>query len=320
MMERLILICLVVASLFLAQGVYWLIRYAYDRKRQELRRRLDHAGEVDSSHGRLLREDRLARSDKLHRLLMSIGRFDRHARLLAQTDLEWTVARVLTYAGALALLGGVLGLLSRSILLAIVLAALGAALPYWTLIIQRDRRSRAISEQLPDALEMLVRSLRAGHAIPTAIKLSAQELPTPIATELGRCYEEHALGASIEQAVFNVTSRVPANLDLKIFAVTIAVQGQVGGNAAETLENIAATIRERYKFYGQLRALTAEGRLSGWILGSMPWLVLVALWVTRRDYLELFFASPLGKLMSAGAFGLWVIGLLWMRKIAKVEV
>jgi tight adherence protein B len=188
------------------------------------------------------------------------------------------------------------------------------------LVICRDRRSFTISRQLPEALDMLVRSLRAGHAVPTAIKLAAQELPTPIATEFGRCYEEQALGTTVEQAIFNMTDRVPKNMDLRIFAVSVSVQGQVGGNAAEMLERIAETIRERFKFYGSLRALTAEGRISGLILGSMPWLVMVAIWVIRSEYLQDFFAHPVGKMMGLCAFCTWLAGILWMKRIVKVEV
>jgi tight adherence protein B len=320
-MERIVLFAQIVATLFFVQAVYWMVRYIGDRRQAELRRRLKHAGEaVDKEENRLLRQERLAHSLAMHKFLASIGRFQKISELIVQTDLDWTVAQVLGYALALGGIGFLIGVIMGSLVPAIALSLLGAAVPYFVLTISRDRRSHQISQQLPEALDMLTRSLRSGHAMPTAIKLASQELPLPVATEFGRCYEEQSLGATLERSILNMTKRVPQNLDLKIFAVTVTVQGQVGGNIAEILERIAETIRERYKFYGRLRALTAEGRLSALILGSIPWVVMGTLWVVQKQYLQDFFAHEAGKMMAGFGFFLWLFGILWMRKITQVEV
>lgn len=319
-MGKLALLSLIIASLFVAQSVYWVIRYSGERKQLELRRRLQEVGETSREENRLLRMGRLAKSDKLNSFLGTFGSFEGLSRLLHQTDLDWTVAQVLGYGLAFSGLGAIAGLVLKSLPGTIAFFGLGASIPYLVILQARNKRSFEISKQLPEALDMLCRSVRAGHAIPTAIKLAAQELPTPIATEFGRCYEEQVLGAAVDRAIMNMTARVPNNLDLKIFAVSVTVQAQVGGNIAEIMERIAETIRERYKFYGQLRALTAEGRISGMILGALPWVVMGIIWIVQRKYLVDFFSQPLGKLMALGALCLWLLGILWMRKIAKVEV
>jgi tight adherence protein B len=173
--------------------------------------------------------------------------------LLEQAEVRITVARLLAISGIALLVGGLLGLLSNiGILMSLVLGPLGAILPFGYVAFMRRRRSNKLSEQLPDALDMMARSLRAGHALASSFKLVSSEMPSPINTEFARAFEEQNLGMPFERAVAQMTKRAPANRDLKIFAVSVIVQKETGGNLVEIIEKIAETIRARYRFYGKL--------------------------------------------------------------------
>ena len=309
-----------ILTFFLVEAAYWMARYMSERKQADLRRRLRAVGSQAEGGALLLRASRMAGSDQLKRLLESNPVFVSLEKLLVQSTLDWTVAGLLAYSIVGATVGIMLGGIVRSFVAGLLCVGFGASLPFLMVVRSRSKRSQEISRQLPEALEMIVRSLRAGHALPTSIKLAAHELPTPIATEFGRAYEETILGESLEQATLNMAERVPGNLDLRIFAVSLVITKQTGGNLSEMLDKIGGTIRERYRFYGHLRALTAEGRMSGVILGALPWVVLIVVWLTRRKYLEEFWADPMGKGMAVGGILLWITGVLWMKQMTKVEV
>jgi tight adherence protein B len=204
-------------------------------------------------------------------------------------------------------------------MLGLIGVPLGLAVPPLLVYNARARRSQKLSEQLPDALDMMVRSLRAGHGISSGFKLVAQEMAPPIAVEFGRCFEEQNLGVEFREAVRHMTERVPDNLDLKIFAVSVVIQHETGGNLVEILEQIANTIRERFKFYGKLRALTAEGKISGYILGALPFVCLLVVALARPFYLIPLVADPIGRGLVVFGLVSWGLGALLMRALIRVE-
>ena len=195
----------------------------------------------------------------------------------------------------------------------------GGAVPTLRLFLARARRSRQISEQLPSALEMMARSLRAGHSLTSAFKLVAAEMPGPINLEFARAYEEQNLGVSFYRAVQQMTSRVPANSDLNIFAVSVIVQKETGGNLVELLEKLADTIRARYQFYGKLAALTAEGEASGLVLGALPIATAVFLMFVNFQYISALVTKPMGRVILTYTMISWFVGLIWLRQMGKVE-
>jgi tight adherence protein B len=243
---------------------------------------------------------------------------ERLEKLLDQTDLDASVAQILAYMIALAAAGALGGLVLHSLPLAIVFVALGPLVPLMVIANARDKRARQISDQLPDALEMMARAIKAGHALPSSFKLVAQECPPPVAVEFAKAYEQQNLGLAFEQAVVAICERVPSNLDLKLFAVSVMIQKETGGNLVEVLTAIADTMRERFKFYSKLRALTAEGRMSGWLLGSLPLVVAFIIHVTNRDYLSEL-GHGLGRTILLFGVALWLLGIAWIRKLARVE-
>jgi tight adherence protein B len=202
---------------------------------------------------------------------------------------------------------------------AAALVPLGAAIPILQLRISAARRSRALSAQLPDALDTMSRSLRAGHAISAAFQVVASEMPPPIAIEFARAYEEQRLGLSVDAAVQQIAARAPRNGDLQIFAVSIVIQRETGGNLAEILGNIASTVRERFKFKGKLAALTAEGRASALVLAVLPIGVALLVSVLNPGYLTPLWTTPPGRVILVYAIISWFAGLAWLRKMSNLE-
>lgn len=319
--DNIVLVAIGVAVFLLAEGIYYLVVYMGQHRRAELHRRLRSLAKPGAEHLSLIRERRISRIPGLDRILRPIPAARRLEKLLLQTDLTWTVATVAALSIVLAL-GFTLGLwliLRKTPVLALIGVPIGLALPVMLVLNARIRRAHKISSQLPDALEMMVRSLRAGHGLNSGFKLVAQEMPPPVAVEFGRCFEEQQFGVDFRDAIGHMTERVPNNLDLKIFAVSVVIQRETGGNLVEILEQIANTIRERFKFYGKLRALTAEGKISGYILGALPFLCLGFVALFNPRYLVPLVVDPVGRLIALGGVALWALGVLWMSKMVKVD-
>ncbi len=320
MREALIAVCGLALLAALEAGFYAL-RYLSDRRAQELRRRLQAIGTSGALDSRLLRRGRRAVSPALDALLRSLPGVERLERLLEQADSSMTVAQLLGVSALAAAGGAVAGSFARiGPAPLVLLPVLGAALPLAAVLAGRARRSRKLSEQLPEALAMMARSLRAGHALPSAFQVVAGETSAPINIEFARAFEEQKLGVSLEHAVQGMSARAPQNADLKIFAVSTVVQKETGGNLAELLENISETIRERYRFFGKLKALTAEGRASGLVLALLPIGVAVVLSVLNPKYLARLVDNPQGQGILMVAIVLWILGIIWMNRLTKLEI
>jgi len=204
-------------------------------------------------------------------------------------------------------------------MLAPLMAIFLAALPIAWLFLRRRRRLRAFAAQLPEALELIARALRAGHSLAAGFSLVAQEMSEPISVEFGRTFEEQNLGKPLEEALAGLTERVP-NLDLKFFATAIILQRQTGGDLAEILDKIGYLIRERFKIWGQVQALTGEGRLSGVVLLALPPVLFAVVYRMNPDYLMLLFSDPLGKKMLVAGIVSQLFGALMIRKIVTIRV
>jgi tight adherence protein B len=314
-----IVFCLVAVAAL--EGMRQLIRWTRDRRRGELQRRLQAAVQHSTTTGAtLLRKGRLASSPVLNALLETFPPALRAERLLDQADSRLTVAQLFGWTVFAACAGMALAaVVGLGLLVALVLAMVGASVPYLSLVLAASRRSQKLSEQLPEALDMMSRSLRAGHALTSAFEVVATEMPEPVSVEFARAFESQRLGLAVEQAIVQMTHRAPGNRDLKIFAVSALIQRETGGNLAEILGNIGETIRARYRFYGKLRALTAEGRASGVILGALPFVTLLALSVLNPKYLDVL-QEPSGRIIMVVAFLLWLVGVIWLVNLMKVDI
>lgn len=200
-----------------------------------------------------------------------------------------------------------------------VLSLVMGSVPTFWLLFRRKRRFKAFAAQLPDALELIARALRAGHSLAAGFNLVRDEMTAPIAVEFGRVFEEQNLGKSLDEALRDMTVRIP-NLDLKFFATALILQRQTGGDLAEILDKIGYLIRERFRIWGQVQALTGEGRLSGVVLLALPPVLFLAVYRLNPDYIMLLFEDPMGHKMLAGAITLQVLGAFFIRKIVNIKV
>jgi tight adherence protein B len=192
-------------------------------------------------------------------------------------------------------------------------------LPFFWVSIMKKKRIGKFNQQLPEALEMLSRSLRAGHSLGAGFGLIAEEMPDPLAREFGRCFEEQNFGVSLEQSLESMTQRIP-NLDLRFFATAVILQRQTGGDLAEILDKIGNLVRARYRLAGQIQALTGEGRLSGIVLLALPPGLFTAMLFLNKDYVMKLFTDPMGQWLLGGAIVMQFLGALVIRKIIDIKV
>lgn len=191
--------------------------------------------------------------------------------------------------------------------------------PFLWLSWKRKRRLNAFAAQMPDAMELVARALRAGHSLASGLHVVAEEMPAPISKEFARVYEEQNLGIQLEDAMNNMLRRVP-NLDLKFFVTSVMIQKQTGGDLAEILDRIGYIIRERYKILGQVKALSAEGRLSGVVLIALPIGLFLMMLYLKPDYISMLWTEPAGIKMSIAAMVLMIVGAFVIKKIVDIKV
>ncbi len=249
-----------------------------------------------------------------------VARFNRFGLLFEQADTSLTPTAFFLISSALAAGGWLLAWFSRCpIGILPFTAAMMGSLPLVWLILRRRRRMKKFSTQLPDALELIARALRAGHSLASGFHLVNEEMPDPIGKEFGRVFEEQNLGIAMEDALRGMIDRLP-NLDLKFFVTAVLLQRQTGGDLAEILDKISHLIRQRFQIWGQVQALTGEGRLSGVVLLALPPLLFLAVYRLNPDYIMLLFTDPMGKKMLAGGIFLQLLGALVIRKIVNIKV
>lgn len=240
--------------------------------------------------------------------------------MLEQAGSAMTLSRFLVISGGLAI-GLGLGVLVLTLRLpaGIVAAAVGGLAPYVLLRRKRSRRFYQFEEQLPEAIDMLGRAIRAGHPLSSGLKMVADEAKDPVAGEFRRTHEEHRFGLAFEDAMLAMADRVGI-VDVRILVTAILIQREVGGNLAEVLDNLASVIRARFNIRRQLRVYTAQGRFSGYVLAVLPIAVGAAIYSLNPPYMKLLFTDPMGKLMVAFAVIFQIIGFLWIRKIVNIEI
>jgi tight adherence protein B len=271
---------------------------------------LTGASTPSAKHNALKQSSVLAQPlDKVPGIIdLFLERFGNVGLVFEQADTSLTVGRLVLISTIMGAAGAGLG----------IVVGIHPALLIWVLW-RRRRRLKAFAAQLPDALEMLARSLRAGQSLGFGMNMVAEEMSLPISKEFGRAFEEQNLGVPLEETLQSLTDRVP-NLDLKFFATAVVLQRQTGGDLAEILDKIGTLIRDRFRIWGQVQALTGEGRLSGLVLLGLPFVLFIAVYQLNPEYLMLLFRDPMGKKMLAVAIFMQVLGALVIRKIVNIKV
>jgi len=240
--------------------------------------------------------------------------------LLEQADTRLQPATYLAISGGTAAAGGLLVILSGLPYIVVPFVAIAfASLPFLYLLNRRKRRLKKFGTQLPDALELISRALRAGHSLGSGFNLVQSEMLPPIGTEFGRVFEEQNLNIPLEDALQSLSNRIP-NLDLKFFCTAVVLQRQTGGDLAEILDKIGYLVRERFKIWGQIQALTGEGRLSGIVLLGLPPCLAAAVYYLNPTYLKPLFTDPMGHKMLAVTIVLQILGALVIKKIINIKV
>jgi len=264
---------------------------------------------------------RLSRlTEGLNRVVEKRGFGARIAAQLTQASLKLTVAEYLILNFLSILLGGALGwLVFRNNILFVSGFIVGFFVPRIIVNVLKGQRLRKFNDQLGDTINLLVNSLRSGYSMPQAMETVAGDMPPPISEEFHRVGIEISLGVSLEKALDNMLRRVNSP-DLDLLITAINVQHEVGGNLAEILDIISHTIRERVRIQGEIKTLTAQGEITGYVLSGLPFGLTAILFLMNREYMMRMFTTPCGWIMSGVAVTIIVIGFVVMKKVVQIEV
>ena len=251
--------------------------------------------------------------------LAGLSKIENFQRFLLQGDIFWRPTTFISVMGFLFCAGLFGGMLIKSYAAGLLIGLVLALLPVLVVRFRKNRKTRTIEKQMPECMELLARSMRAGHALPSAIELASNESPQPLGLEMKIVYEEQRLGLSMPMALRRMGDRV-ASQDLQFFITAVMLQSETGGNLAEILENIGFLIRERLKLKGKVQALTAEGRFSAVILTLLPFIVFLAINIMNPGYVGTLFKDPLGPTLIFGGLINIGLGVLWLRHIVQIKV
>jgi tight adherence protein B len=268
----------------------------------------------------ILREEGYSSSAEFSQLVRDIpGGIYTH-NLIRQAGQKWMVSSVMGVSlGATILTAWITSYFVPTLLLAVVAGVAAGAIPYLVLIIMREQRFRRCDALLPEAIDLMARGLRAGHALTAVLEMVGNETSEPLSTEFRKLSEEHSLGLTLRDAVMNMVDRVPRD-DMRFLATAILLQKETGGNLAVILDKTAAVARERSRLRGQLKIYTAQGRVTGWVLCFMPFIMFGLLSAINWHFEKLLFTEPLGRSMVYFGLGLMAAGVFVIRKIIDVKI
>ena len=311
-----------VVILAIVLGAYFLfvVRPEQDERTKLLRRAKVSAPDIKAT-GQLERpKDRLSTVKAVESLLSRAhGVSGPLEKLVTQSGLKITVG-TLVMASTLLALGGYLLVkwLTYYTFLGLAAAPIFGAIPYLVVRFYRTRRLNTFEEQFPEAIDLLARALRAGHAFPTGLQMVADEIPEPVGGEFKLMYDRQNFGMPLNDALKALAERIPI-LDAKFFATAVLTQRETGGNLAEVLDNLSVVIRDRFKVKRQVRVLTAHGRITGWILAALPPSLALILTFVSPQHMKTMITDPLGIQMLAIGGTAQVIGTLVIRKLVNIR-
>jgi tight adherence protein B len=322
-MEAVIVAIVIFAIVFLVLqtsiSAYRSIRYP-DQGRIKKRLKAFSSGEYDVSITDIRKKRTLSKIPFINKLLSGVETLGRLETLIRQADSKYPVGFFLLLTAVLALSGYTVSFLAwRHQLISLLLSALLACSPIFYLVLKKKKRMSKFEAQLPEALDLIARALRSGHAFGSGMKMVAEEFGAPLGSEFRETMEEIHYGASTEDALKSLTQRVDCP-DLKYFVISVILQRETGGNLAEIIESIAYIIRERFKLQGKIRILTAEARFSALILILLPFIAVIAMQFLNPDYISTLLSTELGRTSIGIALGMMFIGVLVMKKIIKIRV
>ncbi len=303
-----------------------LLIYGYKNMRSpnraKIRKRLRKSvyAEDNQAGTDILRKRVLSEIPFLNRLLLKTPGILKLDNLISQSNATYPIGFFILLALFLAVLGFLVGnTVIKNRLLAVMLMFLCGSFPFLYLLILKQKRIEKFKKQLPEALDLMSRALKAGHAFTNGLKLAADEFNDPLGPEFAEVLDEINFGVSVSNALRNLAKRVECP-EIKYFVVGVILQRETGGNLAELMGILAFLIREKFKFQGKVRTLSAEGRLSAFILIALPFGIAGWMWFSNPKYLDPLLTDPIGKIMIIGAAIMMVFGIIVMKKIVDIEV
>jgi tight adherence protein B len=312
-----------IAIMLLLESGYFMWRAHKGPQAQKFNSRLRAlaASRDKTQETQLLKQRLMSELPALERRLQSLPRFRGLDRFIVQSGLGWSVSKLLLSCVVLTGTAWVVAVsvAHQSHLLGAVAGFVLGGLPLWYVHRKREQRLKKIEAQLPDALDLMTRALRAGHAFSAAMKMAGEELPEPIAAELRTVHDEVNFGVSLQQALTHLSDRVPLT-DLRYFVVAVLIQRDSGGNLTEILGNLSNLIRERAKLMAKVKVLSAEGRLSAWILALMPFALAGLLNVMNPAFMSKLWTDPIGISMIKYLLVMMAVGVLVLRRIVRIRV
>lgn len=317
------LLLLFIAAFFAIEGAYiwWNSRRGPEATRLAKRLRMISAGgSTDPADMALLKRRLTSNSPAFDRLMQLVPRIETLDRFLVQSGTDWTLPNFATYT--VSFFGmGLFGLLlfGKTPLIAVAGGLVMGLLPILYLSQRRNRRLKRFESLLPEALDLIGRALRAGHALPSALQMAGTEMPDPVGEEFQQTFDEISFGISAQDALQNLARRVPST-DLGFFVIAVLIQRETGGNLSEIMSNISNVIRERLKLFGKVKALSAESRFSGLVLILLPIVTGLMLYAVDSEFMSTLWTDPTGILFLKGGVVFMIIGALWMRRIVRIHV
>ncbi|MGC5701431.1 type II secretion system F family protein [Pseudomonas sp. NFXW11] len=310
------------AIFLLSQGLVIPVFGEASKVRKRIRGRLgvlERASNLPNMQS-ILRQKYLRRLSPLEARLEQLPAMEALAQMIEQSGHEYRAYRVLLLGLVLATVSGLLlWLLLQLWWVAIPVALAVFWLPVLKISRDRGKRFALFEEGLPDALDAVCRALRAGHPFNETLQLVADEHQGPVAHEFGLTFADINYGNDVRRAMLGLLERMPS-MTVMMLVTTVLIHRETGGNLTEVLDRLSSLIRGRFRFHRKVRTLSAEGRMSGWILVSMPFVLAAAIVISSPSYLPLLFQEPLGQKLIIGAFVAMLIGILWIRKIIRIQV
>ena len=324
-MTLLISLGIFLTLLLLFEGGYSAYQAYFNPQTKALKRRLRGAARMASSKPsadqvEVLRKRASSGLPWVDSFVNRLPRLDSIERLLQQANSNMPLGVFMMLSGVLALVGlSIAAFKNTNILIMLLATTAGGSLPFMYMVRTRRKRFHEFQRQLPDALDLVSRALRAGHAFSVGMKMVGDEFPDPIGPEFNRAVEEISFGIDVAEALKNLSTRIEC-VDLRFFVTSLIVQRETGGNLAEILEAISRLIRQRFELLGRVSALSAEGRLSGIVLLVLPFGIGGLLWYLNPSYMGLLAVDPLGKNMLIIGSVLMCVGAIVMKKMISIKV
>ncbi len=320
-MPNLLIVCTFLFFLCLVEGLILFLSDSERRHKRLLQKRLKYLDRLEKrfTQESLLKVNGLQGQFWLRRLVKQVRLLDSLQRLLQQADVSWPVGAMLAVFALSGVLGLSLGFYQRGPLGAGLGLGLGLFLPYKVLTFLRQRRLKKFEKQLPEALDLLARGLKAGHAFASGLQMVGEEMENPIGLEFFKTFKEYNHGMDMNSALLGMCSRVNLK-ELRFFTTAVMIQRETGGNLTEILEKIASLIRERFKLRNQINALTAEGRLSGWILILLPPVIFSVMLKINPDYTLMLVNHDTGRMMALTAMFFQFLGMVTIRRIVNIKI